>query len=206
MISSGAVSLKGSEAISAVDDDVAAATVSSRYHEILAMFSFVFQMQSQVTLQQALPPDVRRRNQELNEIANSISQLGDLFKDLSALVIDQGTLLDSVEYNIEQTSVHVAEAARELTVATKSVPDSSSGDPQGADCRSATDIRRTPVGESASSYSLSSSLGSSSFSYLNPAVMIPRHCPSLVKLHQVQHLYHLQHHVDLGFFPICLIA
>ena len=37
------------------------------------------------------------------------------------LVIDQGTLLDSVEYNIEQTAVHMEDAVQELTVATRSV-------------------------------------------------------------------------------------
>jgi len=35
------------------------------------------------------------------------------------LVIDQGTLLDSVEYNIEQTAAQVSEAVQELNVATK---------------------------------------------------------------------------------------
>lgn len=69
--------------------------------------------------QQTLAPDVQRRNHELSEIAKSISQLAELFKDLSALVIDQGTLLDSVEYNIEQTAVHVQEAVKELNVATR---------------------------------------------------------------------------------------
>jgi syntaxin 16 len=57
----------------------------------------------------------------LSEIAKSIASLAELFKDLSVLVIDQGTLLDSVEYNIEQTSVQMEDAVKELTVATKSV-------------------------------------------------------------------------------------
>lgn len=35
------------------------------------------------------------------------------------LVIDQGTLLDSVEYNIEQTAVQVKDAVTELNQATK---------------------------------------------------------------------------------------
>jgi methyl-accepting chemotaxis protein len=79
------------------------------------------QSRSQVTMQQSTPPDLRRRNAELNQIADSIAQLADLFKDLSALVIDQGTLLDSVEYNIEQTAVHMQEANKDLDVATRSV-------------------------------------------------------------------------------------
>ena len=65
--------------------------------------------------------DLRSRDRELTEIAKSIAQLAELFKDLSALVIDQGTLLDSVEYNIEQTAVQMSEAVKELDVATRYV-------------------------------------------------------------------------------------
>ncbi len=41
---------------------------------------------------------------------------------MSSLVIDQGTLLDSVEYNIEQTAVHMNESVKELQIATRFVP------------------------------------------------------------------------------------
>lgn len=73
------------------------------------------------SLAQADTIDVQTRNRELTEIANSIASLAELFKDLSVLVIDQGTILDSVEYNIEQTAVHVSEAVKELKVATQCV-------------------------------------------------------------------------------------
>ena len=56
---------------------------------------------------------------ELEQIARSIAALAELFKDLSVLVIDQGTLLDSVQFNIEQTAEHMDEAVRDLTVATR---------------------------------------------------------------------------------------
>ena len=62
--------------------------------------------------------DLRTRDRELSEIAKSIAQLAELFKDLSAMVIDQGTLLDSVEYNIEQTAVQMEDAVKELDIAT----------------------------------------------------------------------------------------
>ena len=65
--------------------------------------------------------DIQHRDRELTEIANSIASLAELFKDLSILVIDQGTLLDSIEYNIEQTSVNIADAVKELDVATRFV-------------------------------------------------------------------------------------
>ncbi|TFK75424.1 t-SNARE [Pluteus cervinus] len=105
LIASGTVSLKGTEGLNAVDDDVAAATHT--------------RSQSQ-SLTQAEPSlDIRMRNRELTEIANSIASLAELFKDLSVLVIDQGTLLDSIEYNIEQTAAHVGEAVKELDIATR---------------------------------------------------------------------------------------
>ncbi|KAJ7497311.1 syntaxin-like t-SNARE protein TLG2 [Mycena latifolia] len=101
LIASGTISLKGSEGMSAVDDDVAAAT------------------HTQVQSLAADPSqDLTTRDRELTEIAKSISSLAELFKDLSVLVIDQGTLLDSVEYNIEQTAFQVEDAVRELKVAT----------------------------------------------------------------------------------------
>ncbi|KAH8107939.1 t-SNARE [Cristinia sonorae] len=105
LIASGAISLKGSEGLSAVDEDVAAATAS----------------RNQVLDQELVTPDLdlRARDRELTEIAKSIAQLAELFKDLSALVIDQGTLLDSVEYNIEQTAVQMSDAVRELDMATR---------------------------------------------------------------------------------------
>ncbi len=65
--------------------------------------------------------DLRQRDRELSEIAKSIASLAELFKDLSALVIDQGTLLDSVEYNIEQTAVQMSDAVKELDMATRYV-------------------------------------------------------------------------------------
>ncbi|KAG7098555.1 hypothetical protein E1B28_000489 [Marasmius oreades] len=104
LIASGTISLRGSAGMSAVDDDVEAATHT--------------QSQS-LSLSQADPLDLQRRDRELTEIAKSIASLAELFKDLSALVIDQGTLLDSIEYNIEQTAVEMDEAVKELNTATR---------------------------------------------------------------------------------------
>ncbi|KAL0955920.1 hypothetical protein HGRIS_002111 [Hohenbuehelia grisea] len=100
LIASGTISLKGSDGMSAVDDDVAAAQNQTQ--------AFVGETRN-----------LQARDRELAEIAKSIAQLAELFKDLSALVIDQGTLLDSVEYNIEQTAVQMQDAVRELDTATK---------------------------------------------------------------------------------------
>lgn len=61
------------------------------------------------------------RTRELAEIAKNIASLADLFKDLSALVIEQGTILDSVEYNIERTADSMEGAVKELKIAQGSV-------------------------------------------------------------------------------------
>ncbi|KAJ3775027.1 t-SNARE [Lentinula raphanica] len=104
LLASGTVSLKGSAGMSAVDEDVEAAentqSLSLRQADSNAV-------------------DLQTRDRELNEIAKSIASLAELFKDLSVLVIDQGTLLDSVEYNIEQTAVQVKDAVQELDIATR---------------------------------------------------------------------------------------
>lgn len=42
-----------------------------------------------------------------------------MFKDLSSLVIDQGTLLDRVDWNVEQMNTEVKGAVEELTQATR---------------------------------------------------------------------------------------
>ncbi|KAF4563301.1 hypothetical protein EYR40_006981 [Pleurotus pulmonarius] len=102
LLASGTISLKGSEGMYAVDEDVEAA----------------YTTQSQAQTQFTGNTDLQARDRELQEIAKSISSLAELFRDLSALVIDQGTLLDSVEYNIEQTAVNMQDAVRELNVAT----------------------------------------------------------------------------------------
>ncbi|KAH9831259.1 t-SNARE [Rhodofomes roseus] len=106
LIASGTISSRGTEGLSAVDEDVEAAT-ASRNRAALAQDM----MTSDV--------DLRRRDHELTQIAQSIASLAELFKDLSAMVIDQGTLLDSIEYNIEQTAVQMEEAVKELDTATR---------------------------------------------------------------------------------------
>ncbi|KAJ3575133.1 hypothetical protein NP233_g1297 [Leucocoprinus birnbaumii] len=105
LIASGTISLRGSDGMTAVDDDVAAASHTQNQSLSLVQHD-------------PATADLQARDRELSEIAKSIAQLAELFKDLSALVIDQGTLLDSVEYNIEQTAVRMEEAVKELSVAT----------------------------------------------------------------------------------------
>jgi syntaxin 16 len=41
---------------------------------------------------------------QVRKIAESIKELGDIFKELSTLIIDQGTILDRIDYNLEHVS------------------------------------------------------------------------------------------------------
>ncbi|KAL2917489.1 t-SNARE affecting a late Golgi compartment protein 2 [Polyrhizophydium stewartii] len=58
---------------------------------------------------------ISEREREINEIAKSILGLAEVFKDLQTMVIDQGTVLDRIDYNIEQTNVALEDAHKELT-------------------------------------------------------------------------------------------
>jgi len=54
------------------------------------------------------------RDAEINNLVKSINDLAVIFKELSVLVIDQGNILDRVDYNIEQAVRHTKKANIEL--------------------------------------------------------------------------------------------
>eukprot|EP00922_Rhytidocystis_sp_ex-Travisia-forbesii_P051861 GHVS01076992.1.p1 GENE.GHVS01076992.1~~GHVS01076992.1.p1 ORF type:complete len:313 (-),score=56.39 GHVS01076992.1:205-1143(-) len=64
--------------------------------------------------------DVGQRSEELSRIAQSVAELHSIFKDLATLVIDQGTLLDRIDYNIEQVVVQTSDANVQLRKAEES--------------------------------------------------------------------------------------
>lgn len=59
---------------------------------------------------------IMQREREITDIAKGIIELADIFKELQTMVIDQGTLLDRIDYNVEQMSVHIKAADKEMTV------------------------------------------------------------------------------------------
>ncbi|XP_045762521.1 syntaxin-16 [Maniola jurtina] len=57
---------------------------------------------------------VAEREEEVNKIVKSIVDLNDIFKDLAQMVNEQGTVLDRIDYNVEQTQVQVHEGYKQL--------------------------------------------------------------------------------------------
>lgn len=50
--------------------------------------------------EQELDLDLDSRNEEILKIVQSIHELNDLYKELNAMVILQGSLLDRIDFNI----------------------------------------------------------------------------------------------------------
>lgn len=57
---------------------------------------------------------VQSRDEEIVKIAQSIEELGSIFKELAVLVIDQGTVLDRIDYNMEAVVEQTREGIQQL--------------------------------------------------------------------------------------------
>ncbi len=57
---------------------------------------------------------MEERNEEIVKIVQSINSLNTIYKELQTLVIHQGSLLDRIDENIENTFVHVQKANEHL--------------------------------------------------------------------------------------------
>lgn len=57
---------------------------------------------------------MNQRDEEINRIAKSIEELAAIFKELAVLVIDQGTILDRIDYNMENAVEHAREGIKQL--------------------------------------------------------------------------------------------
>lgn len=80
---------------------------------------------SQSTLQQTAlkrrtnnDTTIAQREKEIEDIAQGIIELANIFTELQTMVIDQGTVLDRIDYNIDRMATDVKAADKELTVAT----------------------------------------------------------------------------------------
>ena len=62
---------------------------------------------------------VRGREKEITKVVESIHELSEIFKDLANLVVEQGTMLDRIDYNIEMTATRIEKGFEELEKAEK---------------------------------------------------------------------------------------
>jgi syntaxin 16 len=57
---------------------------------------------------------LNNRDNEIGNLVNSINELANIFKHLQSLVLDQGTILDRIDHNIETAITNTSEAHKEL--------------------------------------------------------------------------------------------
>jgi len=70
--------------------------------------------EQQLAVVDDLQEAVQSRDNEIVQIAKSIEELGAIFKELAVLVIDQGTILDRIDYNMEAVVEHTKEGIKQL--------------------------------------------------------------------------------------------
>ncbi|RLN44006.1 hypothetical protein BBJ28_00009726 [Nothophytophthora sp. Chile5] len=75
--------------------------------------------QAQVTEVEIAEDLINERDEEIQRIATSITELATIFKELAVLVIDQGTILDRIDYNMEQVVEQTEKGIEELEKAEK---------------------------------------------------------------------------------------
>ncbi|KAM0934061.1 putative target SNARE coiled-coil domain, syntaxin domain, syntaxin/epimorphin [Dioscorea sansibarensis] len=56
----------------------------------------------------------REREREIAQVVESVNELAQIMKDLSVLVIDQGTIIDRIDYNIQNVAASVEEGYKQL--------------------------------------------------------------------------------------------
>jgi len=63
---------------------------------------------------------VEAREREIVQVAEGIRDLQTIFKELAVLIIDQGTIIDRIDYNIERAAQHTKDASEQLAKAERS--------------------------------------------------------------------------------------
>ncbi|KAM0882732.1 hypothetical protein ACQ4PT_032105 [Festuca glaucescens] len=56
----------------------------------------------------------REREREIEQVVESVNELAQIMKDLSVLVIDQGTIVDRIDYNVQNVAASVEEGYKQL--------------------------------------------------------------------------------------------
>lgn len=110
------------------DDDLGAAGSGSLISEDVYFetdpqngFNARLQRQTQISVDSTVVSHLREREKEMNSILKSFVELNQIFREVNALVVDQGSALDRIDYNLEQIEHHVELGAVSLAKAHRSI-------------------------------------------------------------------------------------
>lgn len=62
---------------------------------------------------------LRERDEEITQLAKGVLEVSVIFREMQELIIDQGTIVDRIDYNLENTVIELRAADRELKGATR---------------------------------------------------------------------------------------
>ena len=94
-----------------VDEDLANTSMRNRQVDVKGSNDFLSTLENNDQL--------RRRDNELNSLLESVNELAQLFKDMQSLVMQQGTILDRIDYNIDIASVNITKGKKSIVKADK---------------------------------------------------------------------------------------
>lgn len=90
----------------------------------LAAASDALSTQAQVAMVDMSVHLIEQRDQEIRKIVETIMELGQIMKDLSTLVVEQGTMLDRIDANLQDVSAKVEAGVEQIQAANKTQKES----------------------------------------------------------------------------------
>ncbi|QEU58686.1 Tlg2 [Kluyveromyces lactis] len=61
---------------------------------------------------------LQQRDEEITQLAKGVLEVSTIFREMQSLIIDQGTVVDRIDYNLENTVIELKQAQKELDKAT----------------------------------------------------------------------------------------
>lgn len=103
------------------DDTVFFANNNDNHNQMQQQKQLQISLNDQIKIDQSINDHLYEREREMNSIMKSFVELNQLFQEVQTLVIDQGSALDRIDYNIEQVEHKVELGAVSLEKAHRSI-------------------------------------------------------------------------------------